>query len=131
MNKILRVILILVVILLLIVLPILYLLNFYNKIIIVDPIIIENKDSIQSVILTKLYALKLTEYKKIILINETHLMNHKKYLGQITENQQHLMLKLEKNNGNTIVTDDKLKRMEEKIKELEQDFKQLLIKRSN
>ena len=82
------------------------------------------------------YIVSLTETinknkQEIILINETHLMNHKKYLGQITENQQHLMLKLEKNNGNTIVTDDKLKRMEEKIKELEQDFKQLLIKRSN
>ena len=82
------------------------------------------------------YIVSLTETinknkQEIILINDTHLMNHKKYLGQITENQQHLMLKLEKNKGNTIVTDDKLKRMEEKIKELEQDFKQLLIKRSN
>jgi len=81
------------------------------------------------------YIVSLTETinknkQEIILINDTHLMNHKKYLGQITENQQHLMLKLEKNNGNTIVTDDKLKRMEEKVNSMEQDFKNFLIMRS-
>jgi site-specific DNA-adenine methylase len=82
------------------------------------------------------YIVSLTETinknkEEIYIINNTHLLNHKKYLGQITENQQHLMLKLEKNKGNTIVTDDKLKRMEEKIKELEIDFKNFLIGRSN
>ena len=46
------------------------------------------------------------------------------------ENQSHLLLNIETNKGNTIVTNDKLKTMEEKIKQIENDFKSFLIMRS-
>ena len=68
---------------------------------------------------------------EIVTINETHLHNFKTYIARIQENQNHLLLNIEKNKGNTIVTNDKLQRLEEKIKQLEIDFKNLLIKRSN
>jgi len=82
------------------------------------------------------YIVSLTETinknkKEITTINETHLHNFKTYIARIQENQNHLLLKLETNKGNTIVTDDKMERLEEKIKQLEIDFKNLLIKRSN
>ena len=82
------------------------------------------------------YIVSLTETinknkAEITIINDTHLLNHKKYLGQITENQNHLLLNIEKNKGNTIVSNDKMKRMEEKIKQLEIDFKNFLIQKSN
>ncbi len=82
------------------------------------------------------YIVSLTETinknkKEITTINDTHLHNFKTYIARIQENQNHLLLKLETNKGNTIVTDDKMERLEEKIKQLEIDFKNLLIKRSN
>jgi len=82
------------------------------------------------------YIVSLTETinknkAEIAIINDTHLLNHKKYLGQITTNQNHLLLNIEKNKGNTIVADDKMKRMEGKIKQLEIDFKNFLIQKSN
>ena len=82
------------------------------------------------------YIVSLTETinknkAEIIIINDTHLKNQIGYIARIQENQSHLLLKLETNNGNTIVTEDKLKRMEGKIKQLEIDFKNYLIKRSN
>ena len=40
------------------------------------------------------------------------------------------MLNIETNKGNTIVTNDKLKTMEEKIKQMENDFKSFLIMRA-
>ena len=67
----------------------------------------------------------------ILEINDTHLYNFKTYIARIQENQHHLLLNIEKNKGNRIVTDDKMERLEEKIKQLEIDFKNLLIKRSN
>ncbi len=66
----------------------------------------------------------------ITIINDTHLKNQIGYIARIQENQSHLLLKLETNNGNTIVTENKLKTMEEKIKQMEQDFKNFLIMRS-
>jgi|TARA_B110000285_G_scaffold100860_1_gene114862 hypothetical protein len=82
------------------------------------------------------YIVSLTETinknkAEITIINDTHLKNQIGYIARIQENQSHLLLKLETNNGNTIVTEDKLKRMEGKIKQLEIDFKNYLIKRSN
>ena len=82
------------------------------------------------------YIVSLTETinknkAEITVINDTHLYNFKTYIARIQENQNHLLLKLETNKGNTIVTDDKMERLEEKIKQLEIDFKNLLIKRSN
>ena len=64
-------------------------------------------------------------------IKETDLKNQIGYIARIQENQSHLLLNIEKNKGNTIVSNDKMKRLEEKIKQLEIDFKNLLIKRSN
>ena len=69
--------------------------------------------------------------EEIAIINDTHLKNQIGYIARIQENQSHLLLKLETNNGNTIVTENKLKRMEEKIKQLEIDFKNYLIQKSN
>ena len=67
----------------------------------------------------------------ILIINDTHLHNFKTYIARIQENQHHLLLNIETNKGNTIVADDKMKRMEEKIKQLEIDFKNFLIQKSN
>ena len=82
------------------------------------------------------YIVSLTEtinknQSAIKVIKETDLKNQIGYIARIQENQSHLLLNIEKNKGNTIVTDDKMKRLEEKIKQLEIDFKNLLIKRSN
>ena len=82
------------------------------------------------------YIVSLTETinknkAEITIINDTHLKNQIGYIARIQENQSHLLLKLETNNGNTIVTENKLKRMEEKIKQLEIDFKNYLIQKSN
>ena len=82
------------------------------------------------------YIVSLTETinknkAEITIINDTHLKNQIGYIARIQENQSHLLLKLETNNGNTIVTEDKLKRMEGKIKQLEIDFKNYLIQKSN
>ena len=67
----------------------------------------------------------------ILVINDTHLFNFKTYIARIQENQHHLLLNIETNKGNRIVTDDKMERLEDKVKQLEIDFKNLLIKRSN
>jgi hypothetical protein len=67
---------------------------------------------------------------EITVINDTHLFNFKTYIARIQENQNHLLLNIETNKGNTIVTNDKLKTMEQKINEMEQDFKNFLIMRS-
>ena len=82
------------------------------------------------------YIVSLTETinknkAQITIINDTHLKNQIGYIARIQENQSHLLLKLETNKGNRIVTDDKIKSMEENIKQLEIDFKNFLIERSN
>ena len=66
----------------------------------------------------------------IEIIQNTDLKNQIGYIARIQENQSHLLLNIEKNKGNTIVTNDKLKTMEEKIKQMETDFKSFLIMRS-
>ena len=81
------------------------------------------------------YIVNLTETinknrDQINIINDTHLKNQIGYIARIQENQSHLLLNIEKNKGNTIVTNDKLKTMEEKIKQMENDFKSFLIMRS-
>jgi len=80
------------------------------------------------------YIVSLTETinknkAEITIINDTHLHNFKTYIARIQENQNHLLLNIETNKGNTIVTNDKLKNMEDKIKELEADFKHFLIQK--
>ena len=82
------------------------------------------------------YIVSLTETinknkSAITIINEKDLKNQIEYIARIQENQNHLLLNIEKNKGNTIVTDDKIDRMEEKIKQLEIDFKNFLIQKSN
>jgi len=82
------------------------------------------------------YIVSLTETinknkAEITVINDTHLKNFKGYIARLSENQQHLLLNIETNKGNRIVTDDKIKSMEENIKQLEIDFKNFLIERSN
>tara|TARA_R100000995_G_scaffold54473_1_gene26727 strand:- start:702 stop:1037 length:336 start_codon:yes stop_codon:yes gene_type:complete len=64
-------------------------------------------------------------------INDTHLLNFKTYIGQLNTNQNELLLMIEKDKGNRIVIDDKIQRLEEKIKQLEIDFKNFLIERSS
>ena len=81
------------------------------------------------------YIVSLTETinknrDQITIINDTHLKNQIGYIARLQENQNHLLLNIEKNKGNTIVTDDKIKTMEEKIKQMESDFKNFLIMRS-
>ena len=81
------------------------------------------------------YIVSLTETinknrDQITIINDTHLKNQIGYIARIQENQSHLLLNIETNKGNTIVTNDKLKTMEEKIKQMENDFKSFLIMRS-
>ena len=81
------------------------------------------------------YIVSLTETinqnkDQITIINDKHLKNQIGYIARIQENQSHLLLNIEKNKGNTIVTNDKLKTMEEKIKQMEQDFRSFLIMRS-
>ena len=63
-------------------------------------------------------------------IQDTDLKNQIGYIARIQENQSHLLLNIETNKGNTIVTNDKIKQLEQKIKKLETDFINLLIKRS-
>ena len=80
------------------------------------------------------YIVSLTEtinknQADIAIINDTHLKNQIGYIARIQENQSHLLLNIETNKGNTIVTNDKLKTMEQKIKELEADFKHFLIQK--
>ena len=81
------------------------------------------------------YIVSLTETinknkAEIAIINDKHLKNQIGYIARIQENQSHLLLNIETNKGNTIVTNDKLKTMEEKIKQIENDFKSFLIMRS-
>ena len=82
------------------------------------------------------YIVSLTEtinknQSAITIINDKDLKNQIEYIARIQENQNHLLLNIEKNKGNTIVTDDKMQRLEEKIRQLEIDFKNFLIQKSN
>ena len=82
------------------------------------------------------YIVSLTETinqnkSEIATINDTHLLNFKTYIAQLNTNQNELLLMIEKDKGNRIVSNDKIKLLEEKIKKLELDFTNLLIKRSD
>jgi hypothetical protein len=81
------------------------------------------------------YIVSLTETinknkSAITVINEKDLKNQIEYIARIQENQNHLLLNIEKNKGNTIVTNDKLKRIEKKLNQMEIDFKHFLIMRA-
>ena len=82
------------------------------------------------------YIVSLTETinknkAEIAIINDTHLLNFKTYIGQLNTNQNELLLMIEKDKGNKIVANEKMKRIEDKVKQLEIDFKNFLIERSN
>ena len=82
------------------------------------------------------YIVSLTETinknkSEITIINDTHLLNHKKYLGQITVNQNELMMRVEREKGNNTIAQDKLKLLSEKLRQLESEFKQFLINKNN
>ena len=64
-------------------------------------------------------------------INEKDLKNQIDYISQLTLNQNNLLLRVEREKGNNNIIQDKIKIIDEKIRELESDFKSLLIKRSN
>ena len=82
------------------------------------------------------YIVSLTETinknkAEIAIINDTHLLNFKTYIGQLNTNQNELLLMIEKDKGNKIVANEKMKRIEDKVKQLEIDFKNFLIEKSN
>ena len=82
------------------------------------------------------YIVSLTETinknkSEITIINDTHLLNHKKYLGQITVNQNELMMRVEREKGNNGIIQDKIKLIEQRIRQLESDFKAMLMSRTN
>ena len=67
----------------------------------------------------------------ITIINEKDLKNQIDYISQLTLNQNNLLLRVEREKGNNDIIQEKIKIIDEKIRELESDFKSLLIKRSN
>ena len=67
----------------------------------------------------------------LTIINEKDLKNQIDYISQLTLNQNNLLLRVEREKGNNDIIQDKIKIIDEKIRELESDFKSLLIKRSN
>ena len=82
------------------------------------------------------YIVSLTEtinknQSAITIINEKDLKNQIDYISQLTLNQNNLLLRVEREKGNNDIIRDKIKLIEERIKELESDFKALLINRTN
>jgi hypothetical protein len=82
------------------------------------------------------YIVSLTEtinknQSAITIINEKDLKNQIDYISQLTLNQNNLLLRVEREKGNNDIIRDKIKLIEERIKELESDFKALLISRTN
>ena len=82
------------------------------------------------------YIVSLTEtinknQSEITIIKEKNLKNQIKYISQITLNQNELMMRVEREKGNNNIIKEKIKLIEERIKELESDFKALLISRTN
>jgi hypothetical protein len=82
------------------------------------------------------YIVSLTETinqnkKAIFIVNDVNLKNQIDYISQLTLNQNNLLLRVEREKGNNDIIKDKIKLLEQKIRELEADFKSLLIKRSN
>jgi|TARA_R110000822_G_scaffold194056_1_gene332383 hypothetical protein len=67
----------------------------------------------------------------ITIINEKDLKNQIKYISQLTNNQNELLLRVEREKGNNELIQKQILNINEKIRELESDFKSLLIKRSN
>ena len=80
------------------------------------------------------YIVSLTETinknkSAITIINEKDLKNQIDYISQLTLNQNNLLLRVEREKGNNDIIQDKIKLMDQKIRELESDFKTMLMNR--
>ena len=69
--------------------------------------------------------------KAIYIVNNINLKNQIKYISQLTLNQNELMMRVEREKGNNTIAQDKLKLLSEKLRQLESEFKQFLINKSN
>jgi hypothetical protein len=82
------------------------------------------------------YIVSLTETinknkSAITIINEKDLKNQIDYISQLTNNQNNLLMRVEREKGNNNIIQDKIKIMEQKIRELDLDFKAMLMSRTN
>jgi len=82
------------------------------------------------------YIVSLTEtinknQAAITIINEKDLKNQIDYISQLTNNQNNLLMRVEREKGNNNIIQDKIKIMEQKIRELDLDFKRMLMNRTN
>jgi hypothetical protein len=82
------------------------------------------------------YIVSLTETinknkSAITIINEKDLKNQIDYISQLTLNQNNLLLRVEREKGNNEIIQDKMKLIEERIRQLESDFKLMLMNRAN
>ena len=79
------------------------------------------------------YVVDLTETidenkRQIGIIQNTNLKNQIKYISQLTMNQNKIKLEIEREKGSKEVLANKLTTIFEKIKEIEFDIKQILLK---
>ena len=79
------------------------------------------------------YVVDLTETidenkRQIGIIQNTNLKNQIKYISQLTINQNKIKLEIEREKGSKEVLANKLTTIFEKIKEIEFDIKQILLK---
>ena len=82
------------------------------------------------------YIVSLTETinknkSAITIINEKDLKNQIDYISQLTNNQNNLLMRVEREKGNNDIIQEKIKLMSEKIRQLELDFKTMLMSRTN
>ena len=82
------------------------------------------------------YIVSLTEtinknQAAITIINEKDLKNQIDYISQLTNNQNNLLMRVEREKGSNDIIQEKIKLMSEKIRQLELDFKAMLMNRTN
>ena len=82
------------------------------------------------------YIVSLTETinknkSAITIINEKDLKNQIDYISQLTNNQNNLLMRVEREKGSNDIIQEKIKLMSEKIRQLELDFKTMLMNRTN
>ena len=82
------------------------------------------------------YIVSLTEtinknQSAITIINEKDLKNQIDYISQLTLNQNNLLMRVEREKGNNDIIKDKMKLIEQRIGQLESDFKLMLMNRAN
>ena len=82
------------------------------------------------------YIVSLTETinknkSAITIINEKDLKNQIDYISQLTLNQNNLLMRVEREIGSNDIIQEKIKLMSEKIRQLELDFKTMLMNRTN